>query len=291
MLLAVPNVSEGRDVAVIDELSEAFGTGVELLDAHSDPDHNRSVFTLAGDADALTDALVHGAEAAATGIDMDSHVGVHPCIGALDVCPVVWVSEAEREAARAAAHVVGERLASSPGVPVFFYGELAATPERRERAFFRRGGLGVLTDRMQSGELRPDVGPVRPHPTAGATLVTARPPLVAFNLELDSPDSRIAQEIASKLREAGGGPPGVRAVGLPLSGDRSQVSVNIGDPVAAPLATVVKRVQALAAPHGATVVEAELVGLAPRVALEGYPAQPRIRGFDPARHLIESRIE
>jgi glutamate formiminotransferase len=221
---------------------------------------------------------------------MRSHQGVHPCIGALDVCPMVWLEDDQRGAARTAALDVAGRLATSPAVPVFLYGELAAGPERSERAFFRRGGLRELERRMAAGELRADLGPDRPHESAGATLVTARPPLVAFNLELDSPDLATAREIAAGLRETGGGPPGVRAVGLSLSGGRTQVSVNVADPTAVPLAEIVERVQALAAPRGATAVEAELVGLAPRAALDGYPDSPAIRGFDPGHHLIESRV-
>ena len=144
---------------------------------------------------------------------------------------------------------------------------------------------------MESGELLADHGPAEPHPRAGATLVTARPPLAAFNVELDSDDVEVARAVAAGLRESGGGLPGVRAIGLALGGGRGQVSTNVHDPAATPLALVVERVRALAAPLGARPVEAELVGLIPEAALAGYPQDVPIRGFDPGRHTIERRLE
>jgi glutamate formiminotransferase len=143
---------------------------------------------------------------------------------------------------------------------------------------------------MESGELRPDRGPAQPHPTAGATLVTARPPLGAFNVELDSGDLDLGRAVAAGLRESGGGLAGVRAIGLPLASGRVQVSTNVQDPVATPLGTVVERIRALAAPLGARPVEAELVGLIPGAALAGYPADVPIRDFDPELRTIERRL-
>jgi len=289
-LLAVPNVSEGRDGARISALETAFSDGVRLLDRHSDADHDRTVFTLAGSDEALAGALVVGAEAAIEGIDMSAYEGLHPAIGALDVCPIVWLDPDDRDAAEAGAVAVAEGIAAL-GVPVFLYGELAGGPERRERAYFRNGGLAELWLRMESGELRADHGPDEPHPRAGATLVTARPPLAAFNVELDSGDIEVARAVAAGLRESGGGLPGVRAIGLALAGARGQVSTNVHDPAATPLALVVERVRALAAPLGARPVEAELVGLIPEAGLAGYPQDVPIRGFDPGRHTIERRLE
>jgi glutamate formiminotransferase len=288
-LLAVPNVSDGRDGGRIAGLRDAFSRGVSLLDTHSDRDHNRTVFTLAGTAGSLRDSLTAGAEAAIEAIDMNAHEGVHPAIGALDVCPLVWLDPADRDAARAAALEVGERIGAL-GVPVFLYGELASGPDREERAYFRSGGLAELWLRMEAGELHPDHGPDRPHRTAGATLVTARPPLAAFNLELDSGDLDLARAVAAGLRESGGGLPGVRAIGLPLDGGRTQVSTNVHDPLAVSLATVVERVKQLAAPLGARPVEAEIVGLVPEAALAHYPDDVPIAGFDPARQTIEGRL-
>jgi glutamate formiminotransferase len=289
-LLAVPNVSEGRDAGRIATLERAFAKGVALLDRHSDADHNRTVFTLAGDAGALRGALARGAAEAIRSIDMTAHDGVHPAIGALDVCPIVWRAPEDREAARATAIEVAGEIGAL-GVPVFLYGDLAGGPERVERAHFRNGGLAELWMRMEAGELRPDRGPELPHRSAGATLVTARPPLGAFNVELDSDDLELARAVAAGLRESGGGLPGVRAIGLPLAGGRTQVSANVHDPIATPLGEVVERVRALAAPLGARPVEAELIGLVPAAALAGYPEDVPIRGFDPDLHTIERRVE
>jgi glutamate formiminotransferase len=288
-LLSVPNLSEGRDAERIAALERAFSSPAALLDRHSDRAHNRTVLTLAGEPEALLEALRQGAERAVESIDMDAHEGVHPAIGALDVCPVVWLGPGEREAARELALAVAEAIGAL-GVPVFLYGELASGPDHVERAYFRNGGLAELWLRMEAGELRPDRGPDLPHRTAGATLVTARPPLGAFNVELDSGEVDAARAVAAGLREAGGGLPGVRAIGLPIPGGRTQVSTNVHDPVAVPLGEVVERVRALAAPLGAAPVEAELIGLIPAAALDGYPADVPIRGFDPARQTIERRI-
>jgi glutamate formiminotransferase len=288
-LLAVPNVSEGRDEARIAALEAAFSQGVDLLDRHSDADHNRTVLTLAGSGGPLREALVAGAEEAVETIDMAAHEGVHPAVGALDVCPVVWLDPAERGAARTEAIEVAAQIGGL-GVPVFLYGELASSPGHSERAYFRNGGLAEIWLRMEAGELRPDFGPSLPHRSAGVTLVTARPPLAAFNVELDSGDVEIARAVAAGLRESGGGLPGVRAIGLPLSAGRAQVSVNVHDPLAVPLGRIVERVRDLARPLGAHPPEAELIGLVPEAALVAYPADVPIRGFDPARHVIERRL-
>lgn len=288
-LLAVPNVSEGRDATRVEVLSRSFSEGVALLDRHVDPDHNRTVLTLAGEPQALTKALARGAAEAIGSIDMNAHEGVHPAIGALDVCPIVWSDLADRDLARATAGEVATAIGDL-GVPVFLYGELAAGPERVERAYFRNGGLAELWLRMEAGELQPDRGPGQPHRTAGATLVTARPPLAAFNVELDSDDLELARAVAAGLRESGGGLPGVRAIGLSLAGGRTQISTNVHDPVAVPLGAVVERIRSLAAPLGAQPVEAELVGLVPAAALRDYPAGVPIRDFDPGLRTIERRL-
>jgi glutamate formiminotransferase / 5-formyltetrahydrofolate cyclo-ligase len=273
----------------VESLERAFSEGVSLLDRHSDPDHNRTVFTLAGEAAALTVALARGAAEAVRSIDMSTHAGVHPAIGALDVCPLVWVARGDRDSARSSAIEVATAIGEL-GVPVFLYGELAAGPDHAERAYFRNGGLAELWLRMEAGELRPDHGPDLPHRTAGATLVTARPPLGAFNVELGSGDLELARSVAAGLRESGGGLPGVRAIGLPLGSGRVQVSTNIHDPVAVSLRTVVERVRSLAAPLGARPVEAELVGLIPAASLADYPDDVPIRDFNPDLQTIEARL-
>ncbi|MET0730572.1 MAG: glutamate formiminotransferase [Solirubrobacterales bacterium] len=287
MALAVPNFSEGRDADVIAAVSSGFG-GAELLDRHSDPVHNRTVLSLSARGPALVGALVAGARVCIERIDMSAHEGAHPCVGALDVCPVLWIGEEQRSVAGELALEAALAIAEL-AVPVFLYGELASGESRAERAFFRRGGLPELRERMRSGELRPDFGPAEPHPTAGATLVTARPPLAAFNLELDTDDAGVAIEIASQLRESGGGIGGVRAVGIDL-GDRAQVSTNIHDPISVPLAAVAERVRALAAELGAAVVRGEVVGLVPEAALRGFPSEVPLPAFDPAVQVLERRV-
>jgi glutamate formiminotransferase / 5-formyltetrahydrofolate cyclo-ligase len=288
-LLAVPNLSEGRNSDRLATLERAFGRGVSLLDRHTDADHDRTVFTLAGQRGPLMEALVAGAEEALELIDMGAYRGVHPAIGALDVCPLVWLDAAGRDAARTEAVAAAAQIGGL-GIPVFLYGELARGPGRAERAYFRNGGLPELWLRMESGELRPDFGPSLPHRRAGATLVTARPPLAACNVEPNSCDPDFARSVAAGLRESGGGLPGVRAIGLLLSSGRGQVSTNVHDPLAVPLGTVVERVRELAAPLGARPLEAELVGLVPAAALAGYPADVPMRDFDPEQHVIERRL-
>jgi glutamate formiminotransferase len=288
-LLAVPNVSEGRDAARIATLQTAFSQGLSLLDSHSDSDHNRTVLTLTGGSPALTEALARGAAVAIESIDMTAHEGVHPAIGALDVCPIVWLDAANRDTAMVAALEVAGAIGAL-GVPVFLYGSLAAGVDHAERAYFRNGGLAELWLRMEAGELHPDRGPRLPHPSAGATLITARPPLAAFNVELEDGDLDAARAVAAGLRESGGGLTGVRAIGLPLASGRTQVSTNVHDPVAVTLGEVVQRIRILAAPLGARPVEAELVGLAPEAAFAGYPADVPIRGFNQAEQTIERRL-
>ncbi|MGH2956259.1 MAG: glutamate formimidoyltransferase [Solirubrobacterales bacterium] len=290
ILVGVPNFSEGRNERVIDALEATLSARANLVNVHFDRQHNRSVFTLAAGGGRLAEALIAGAEHALALIDLRAHQGAHPHIGALDVCPAVWVREEDRDAAIAAARAAAEGIAGL-GIPVFLYGELASSPERRERAFFRRGGPAELSRRMTSGELTPDLGPSDPHPSAGATLVSARPPLVAFNVELDTPNPEIARQIAAEIREQDGGLSGVRALGMPRERERTQVSLNVHDPEAVPLAKLVAEITRLAAEHGVRPVEAELVGLAPEAALAGYPGDPPIRGFDPDQHILERALE
>lgn len=285
LLLAVPNVSEGADAGAIDAIGRAFGTA-HLLDLHTDPDHGRSVYSLAGRQGELAKALVAGARAAAARIDLRRHTGAHPHVGAIDVAPVVYLDKATRGAACAEALTTAALLADELELPVFLYGDLATTPEHTERAAIRAGGPEALARRMAGKELKPDFGPPRPHETAGATLVTARPPLIAFNLDLDTDDLELARKIAARLRESGGGPPGVRAMGLYLPArQRAQVSFNIHDYTRAPLGLLVEEVR-----RDAPVAEAELVGLAPAAAFDGFPDDLPIRDFDPSRKLIENAV-
>lgn len=298
VLMAVPNVSEGRAQEVVARIGEAFASGseqVRLLDVHSDADHDRSVFTLAGPQGELVNSLLAGAREAVAAVDVLSAPadggapGQHPHVGALDVAPVVYVRERDRGAACAEALVLGDRLAQELGLPVFLYGELSGedAPSRRTRAQLRRGGAAGLAARMAAGECAPDFGPARLHRSAGAALVAARPPLVAFNVQLAAPATLArAREIAALIREGGAeGLTGVRAIGIELQGAVAQVSTNVESPLELPLAEVVEAVRA----H-APVESAELVGLAPAAAFEGFPADVPVPGFDPARHLLENAL-
>ena len=292
VLEAVPNVSEGRDIACIEAFGHALTAhGSALLDVHSDHDHNRSVYTLVGGPQEIADSIVAGARTAIQHIDMRVHEGAHPCVGALDVVPIVYLSSGDRELAHDEALAVGNRLAGELDLPVFMYGELASAEERRERAFFREGGASGASARVTAGELVPDFGPARLHPTAGATLVTARPPLVAFNVELDTADVELAKAVAAKVREAGGGLRGVRAIGVLLaSRGVAQVSTNVHDPLRVPLREVVEAVRREAESLGARVAGAEIVGLVPQAALDGFPEHVPLNGFDASRHTLERRV-
>jgi glutamate formiminotransferase / 5-formyltetrahydrofolate cyclo-ligase len=281
LLLAVPNVSEGRDERVLDAIGDAFvAGGARLLDRHADPDHHRAVFTLAAQPGALHEALEQGAREAMDRIDLTRHDGLHPNVGAVDVAPVVYRTLDQRGQAVAEALALADDLGRL-GLPVFLYGQLAGG---RTRAELRRGGPHGLARRMADG-LRPDFGAPAMHPTAGATLVAARPPLVAFNLELAPPATEEdARRIAVLLRENGAeGLPSLRAIGLTLSARDAvaQVSCNVEDHEALPLADLLAAVE-----RHAVVAEAELVGLAPEAAFSGWPDRVPIRN----RATIEERL-
>jgi glutamate formiminotransferase len=272
LLLAVPNVSEGRDVTVMERIGSAFEG--RLLNVHTDPDHHRSVFTLAGEPGELAQTVARGAAKAIELVSIDSHDGIHPRVGVVDVAPIVYRGEEDRGAAAAEALVLADLVGARLEVPVFLYGMLAGG---RSRAELRRGGPRALARRIESGELTPDFGPRRLHPTAGATLVGARPPLVAFNVELAAPATLDdARRIAAAIREGGTeGLPGVRAIGLWLDQlGVAQVSTNVEDHRATPLARVIAAVARHAQPSGA-----ELVGLAPRAAFDEFPHEIPLRGY------------
>jgi glutamate formiminotransferase len=285
-LLAIPNVSEGRDAALIAAIGDAYLAGgagaVHLLDVHADPDHHRAVHTLAGPPGALATALAAGAAFARDHLDVTAHPGVHPHVGALDVAPLVHLDDARRGAACAEALVAAE-LIGRLGIPVLVYGALAGG---RPRAELRRGGPSALARRLATGELRADFGPQRVHPSAGATLVGARPPLVAFNVELAAPASlQDAKRIAALIRDGGeDGLPGLRAIGLtlPARSGVAQVSMNVEDHVAVPLAVVVAVVR-----RHATVSATELVGLAPAAAFDGFPADVPVRNRRTVAEALE----
>jgi glutamate formiminotransferase / 5-formyltetrahydrofolate cyclo-ligase len=294
-LLAVPNVSEGRDQATLDAIQAAFTASgdMRLLDRHADPDHHRAVYTLADGPGGMADALVAGAREAVTWIDVVADAarghlrGEHPHVGAVDVMPLVYLDPAMRGAACAAALVVADGIGAELEVPVFLYGALAGG---RTRAELRRGGVEGLRARMVGDELRPDYGPPRLHPTAGATLVGAREPLVAFNVELAPPANLDeARLIAALIREGGPeGLPGLRAIGVQLrphsDAPVAQVSMNVERPLELPLHAVIEAIR-----KHASVAVAELVGLAPQAALVDFPEDVPWHG-DPEHQTIENAL-
>jgi glutamate formiminotransferase len=287
-LESVPNFSEGRDSNTIHALEQALAAHAQVLDVHADADHNRSVLTVVGEADELIAALLAAVACARERIDLRTHEGAHPRIGAADIVPIVPIRAADRERARQIALRLGERIGSELGLPVFLYADLA---DGRGPAFFRRGGPGELQRRLAAGELKPDFGPPRLDERAGAVIVGARRPLIAFNVNLAGPHVDAARAIAAAVRETDGGFPGVRALGLMLPrAGHAQVSMNVEDYEAAALHDILARVEAEASAHGVEIAGAELVGLMPAAAAAAAAgAMLRIDGFDASR-LLELRL-
>jgi glutamate formiminotransferase len=287
-LESVPNFSEGRDGETITALERALAAHAEVLDVHADADHNRSVFTVVGEEDALLGALLEAIACARERIDLRHHEGAHPRIGAADVVPIVPIRPEDRDRADAAARALARRVGEELDLPVFLYGDLAPG---RGPAFFRRGGPEELQRRIDAGELSPDFGPARLDPAAGGVIVGARRPLIAFNVNLASRDLEVARAIAAVVRERDGGFPGVRALGLDLPrAGHVQVSMNVEDYEAAALHEIVDRIELEAGARGVGVRDAELVGLMPAgAAVAAAGSLLRIRGFDPSR-VLELRL-
>jgi glutamate formiminotransferase len=287
-LEAVPNFSEGRDRATIDAIGGALAAHARLLDVHSDEDHNRSVYTLVGSEEELVAALLAGIRCARDRIDLRRHEGAHPCIGAADVVPLVPIGEADAERARAAALDLARRVGEELELPVFLYADLAPG---LGPSFFRRGGPAELQQRIDAGELTPDFGPARLDERAGGVIVGARPPLIAFNVDLAGDDLDAAREVARAVRERDGGFTGVRALGLRLPrAGHVQVSLNVEDWRASPLHEVVAAVELEARVRGLDVTGAELVGLLPAgAAVAAAGSLLRVAGLD-ASHVLELRL-
>ncbi len=282
LIEAVPNFSVGGDRATVEAISAAIGRHARVLDVHSDADHNRSVFTCVGDPGNLVEGLAEAVEVAVERIDLRTHVGVHPRVGAADVIPFVQFRPGDPRpmaAARALGALIGEL-----GVPCFGYGELG---DGRRPAFFRKGGPDELAERMAAGEIAPAFGPEVIHASAGAVLLGVRPPLVAFNVNLDTDRLEIATEIAKVVRQSSGGLPGVQAIGLVLaSTGRAQVSMNLIDIEATPLWRMVSEVKRLAHRRGVEVAGSELVGLMPAaVAWSSAAHALHLPGASPDRVL------
>ena len=288
----VPNVSEGRRLDVVDGLANVISAvpGVRLLDRTSDPDHNRSVFTFAGDPDAVERAALALIDATVRVIDMRAHTGEHPRLGAVDVVPFVPLAGVTMEQCVAIAHRVGAAAATKHGLPVFYYARAARTPERVRLPDIRKPqyeGLAAFLDTTHV----PDAGPRTLHPTAGAIVVGARPPLIAFNIELDTTDLKLAQRIAKEIRESSGGLPAIQAKGFMLTGpSRAQVSMNLLDHTVTSLPTVWRAVETRASAAGVRILRGELIGLLPlEAALAAAADALKLDGFSRDR-VIEAHF-
>ena len=293
LLECVPNVSEGRRTEALAELAAELAQlrGARLLDLSSDPDHNRTVVTLAGTAAGLRDAIVALHGWADRWIDLRHHRGVHPRVGAVDVVPFVPLAGATMDDAVAAARTTAAAVAERFGLPVYLYEEAASRPHRRRLADVRRGQFEGFASKLEDPSWQPDFGPAALHPRLGVTVVGARDFLIAVNAMLATADVEVARAIARTVREAAGGLPGVRALGLQLASKGcAQVSMNLVDFRRTSLLSLVARVEAEAAARGTTVVDTEIVGLAPAAALFG-PLAERLRcpGLGAAK-LVEWRL-
>ncbi len=266
----VPNFSEGRRQEVIEAIVEPFRNrrGCALLDYRADPDHNRLVVSLAGAPDPIQDALLEAAKVAVEHIDMNTHRGGHPRIGAVDVIPFVPLRNISMEQCVAIAHAFGKRFHEETGVPVYFYEEAALRPERKRLEAVRKGQYEGLKEAVREPDRHPDVGKPELHPTAGATVIGARKILVAFNVNLGTSDVRVAKEIAKAVRSSSGGFCHVKGIGLALE-DRGlvQVSMNIVDYEKNALYRVTELIRMEARKWGVPVVETEVYGMVPAAAL------------------------
>jgi glutamate formiminotransferase len=272
---SVPNYSEGRRLEVVDRLAAAVREveGAHLLDRTSDASHNRSVLTLAGDAEPVQRALEATIATAIELIDMERHTGEHPRIGAVDVVPFVPLGSTTMDDAVALARAFGARVADRFELPVYLYARAATRADRVRLADVRRGGYEGLRDEIDEPERRPDFGPRRTHPRAGAVAVGARPFLIAWNINLDSNDIEVAKRIARRVRESGGGLPAVQGNGFMIDElDAAQVSMNLLDFQTTPMWRVYDEVGRLAAEEGTGIRESELIGLAPQAAFDAVAA-------------------
>jgi glutamate formiminotransferase len=291
----VPNISEGRDRDRIEEIARAVRAvrGARLLSVSSDAAHNRSVLTLVGDAASLESAVLALFEAALPRIDLTKHSGEHPRMGAVDVVPFIPIRGATVEECVALSRRVGEEIARRFGVPVYLYEDSAASERRRNLAEIRKGEFEGFAEKMKSAEWKPDFGPERPHTTAGVVAVGARPPLIAYNINLGTRDVSIADRIARAIRHVGGGFRYVKAMGVELA-DRGQVqvSINMTNFKKTPLHRVFECVRSEAERHGVAIVGSEIVGLTPAEAL--YMAAEhylRIENFSPDQVLETKLLE
>jgi len=289
----VPNVSEGADRAAVEAIAASVRSapGVRLLDVSSDPSHNRSVLTFVGDGDGIRAGVAALFDAALPRIDLTRQRGEHPRVGAVDVVPIIPIRGATLAECVALSREVGAAIADRHGVPVYLYEDSASAEHRRNLADIRRGEFEGLAAKMEDPRWKPDFGPERPHATAGAVVVGARAPLIAYNINLGTADVSIADRIAKSIRHIGGGFRYVKAMGVELSDRKlAQVSINMTNFKKTPLHRVFECVRSEAARYGVPIVGSEIVGLTPADALfaaaEHYL---RIEKFSPDQ-VLETRL-
>ncbi len=293
LIECVPNFSEGRDEGRIERIVAPFKQtkGCGLLDYRADADHNRLVVSLVGSPEPIQNALIEAAKVAVDEIDLETHQGGHPRVGAVDVIPFVPVRNIEMETCVELAHDFGKRYHEETGVPVYFYEEAALKPERKRLEVVRKGQYEALKTEVGRPERHPDVGEPRLHPSAGATVIGARKFLIAFNVNLNTPDKEIAQKIATAVRSSSGGLCHVKGIGLALE-ERglTQVSMNIVDYEKNALYRVVEMIRMEARRWGVEIVETEVYGMTPAAALlDSLSYYMQLAGFDPSQ-VVELRL-
>jgi len=292
----VPNFSEGRRPEVVERIRAAIESspGARVVDQSLDASHNRAVVTVVGEPQAVSEGVFRGIRAACELIDLRTHRGEHPRIGATDVVPFVPLEGSTMDECVALAHALGARVGAELGIPVYYYEAAARVPGRRNLPDVRNIGFEALSAAVATDPARiPDEGPKGAlHPSAGAVVVGARKFLIAYNVNLASEDVALAKEIAKKIREKDGGLKGIKAMGFAVDAPKcAQVSMNVCDHEATGLARVYAEIERLAAEKGVGILESELVGLAPRAALPGATAAAiRLRGFDPKQQIIEELL-
>ena len=293
LIECIPNVSEGRRPEVVAAMADAIRrvAGVRLLDYSSDPSHNRSVFTLVGDASGLEQAVLALVEHSLTDIDLRTHRGEHPRLGAVDVVPFVPIEGVTMAQCVALAKKAGAAIAERFHVPVYLYEEASANPARKNLEDIRRGEFEGLAAKMATAGWAPDYGPAAPHPSAGASIVGARMPLIAYNINLATDRLDVAKKIAASIRQSGGGYRFVKAMGITLA-DREivQVSMNLTNYEETPIFRVFETVKREAARYGVRVLESEIVGLVPAAALTGaVEFYLQLEGFK-ADQVLENKL-
>lgn len=290
----VPNFSEGCDAEKIESIARVLKdfSRIRLVDYSGDGDHNRSVFTFLGKPEDVLEAALAASGKALEVIDMRKQSGVHPRLGAVDVVPFIPLGKTKMAEAVELAHLFGRRFNERFGVPVYYYGRAAMIPGRSELAHVRRGGYEALAEKMSRPDEAPDVGEPVFNPCSGATAVGAREVLVAYNINLHSDDLRLAQKIASLVREKNGGLKHVRAIGVILKSRRlAQVSMNLTNSKETPLKAVYEQVEKLAAERGVEILDSELIGLAPKYAFAGIkPQKLKLINFNDG-HLLETHLQ